>query len=142
MSIVEQVERDSAGFRQDSITLSWEERRQGHARRLSDGGLEFAISLPSGTILKAGDVLILRDEAVAVVVREAAEPVYVLRPANPQEWAYFAYHVGNRHQPVMIAAHELVFPQNPAVKSLLDQLHAKYEADVRPFTAALAGHSH
>ena len=142
MSIVEQVDREVSSLRQDTITLTWEERRQGHGRRRSDGGVEFAISLPGGTILKEGDVLILSEERIAVAVHEAPEPVYVLRPKTPQEWAYFAYQVGNRHQPVMIGASELVFPQNPAVKSLLDQIHVNYEPDVRPFTAALITTSH
>jgi urease accessory protein len=144
MSVVEQVDREVGNHRQDTITLTWEERRQGHGRRRSDGGAEFAISLPGGTTLKDGDVLVLREQGLAVVVREAREPVLVVRPKTAQQWAYFAYQVGNRHQPVMIGKTELVFPQNPAVKSLLDQLHAKYEPDMRPFTAALVttGHSH
>src|SRR5215831_1797238 len=142
MSIVEQVDREVGILRQDTITLTWEERRQGHGRRRSGGGIEFAISLPAGTILKERDVLLLHKEGIAVVVHEAQEPVYVLRPKTPQEWAYFAYQIGNRHQPVMIGEAELVFPQNPAVKSLLDQIHARYEPDVRPFTAALVTNSH
>jgi hypothetical protein len=37
----------------------------------------------------------------------------------------------------------LIFLQNPAVKSLLDQLHVHYEPATRPFTAALSTvHNH
>ena len=144
MTIVEQVhpETECGNLRRDSITLGWEERRQGHGRRTSDAGIEFAVSLPAGTVLKEGDSLLLPAENIAVIVREAPEPVYVVKPRTPQEWAYYAYHVGNRHQSVMIGTSELVFLQNPAVKSVLEQLHVHYETDVRPFTAALAGHSH
>jgi urease accessory protein len=143
MTIVETISHAPEDFRRDTITLTWEERRQGHGRRRSDGGVEFAISLPSGTVLKGGDVLALLEEQVAVIVREAPEPVYVIRPKTPQEWAYFSYHVGNRHQPVMIGASELIFPRNPAVQSLLDQLHAQYETDSRAFTAAVvSNHAH
>ena len=58
MTVVEQIhsatEVDAryAGYQRDTLTLTWEDRRQGHGRRRSDGGLEFAISLPNGTILK------------------------------------------------------------------------------------------
>ena len=140
MTVVERIDKDSnlPGFRRDTITLSWEERRQGHGRRESDGGIDFAISLPGGSILKEGDCFVLRDEKVVVAVREALEPVYVIHPRTPQEWAYYAYHAGNRHQAVMIGESELIFLQNPAVKSLLDQLHVPYEPAVRPFTAALS----
>jgi urease accessory protein len=150
MTIVEQIHNPaelSAGcesFHRDSLTLTWDDRRQGHGKRRSDGGIEFAISLRAGTVLKAGDFMVLAAEKIVVEVKEAVEPVYVIRPKTPQEWAYFAYQVGNRHQQVMIGENELVFLQNPAVRSLLDQLHAHYHTDNRPFTAALAnvGHSH
>src|SRR3989442_7328489 len=103
MTIVEHVVQEStavlehASFNRDVITLTWEERRQGHGRRRSDAGLEFAISLPNGTVLKNGDSLVLAPEHTIVTVREAVEPVFVIRPKTPQEWAYYAYQVGNRH---------------------------------------------
>jgi urease accessory protein UreE len=141
---LEQTGRDLAGYRQDTLTLTWEERRQGHGKRRSDSGLEFAISLPSGTVLKGGDCLALAPERTIVVVKEALEAVYIIRPQTPQDWAYYAYQVGNRHQQVMIGATELIFLENPAVRSLLEQLHVHFETGQRPFTAALAniGHSH
>jgi len=150
MNVIEQVTPLSsvgakhASFRRDTITLTWEDRRMGHGKRRSDSGTEFAISLPNGTILKAGDCFVLADTSTIIEVREASEPVYVIRPKTPQEWAYYAYHVGNRHQQVMIGAAELIFPKSPAVRSLLEQLHADFTTDERPFTGALAqvGHSH
>ena len=149
MTIIEQVHSASQlgaqydDYRRDTLTLGWEERRQGHGKKRSDGGLEFAISLPSGTVLKAGDCMILGPERAIVRVQEAAEPVFVIRPRTPQEWAYYAYHVGNRHQQVMIGDTELIFLQNPAVRSLLEQLHVHFESDTRPFTGALANvHAH
>ena len=131
-------------YRRDTLTLAWEDRRQGHGRRQSDGGLEFAISLPNGTILKGGDYMILESEKTIVSVEEAPEAVYIVRPKTTREWAYYAYHVGNRHQQVMIGETELIFLQNPAVRSLLEQLHVPFETGTRPFTGALAsvGHTH
>jgi urease accessory protein len=150
MTIVEQVRPSSklgpeySRYKRDTITLPWEERRQGHGRRRSDSGIEFAISLPEGTVLKNGDCFVLDPEEAIVAIQEAAQPVYVIRPKTSQEWAFYAYHVGNRHQSVMIGETELIFPENPAVRSLLDQLHVEYTTDARPFTAALAniGHAH
>jgi urease accessory protein len=150
MTIVEKTIKASdvgshyAGYRRDTLTLTWEQRRHGHGRRTSDAGLEFAISLPGGTILKAGDCMILEPERTIVGIKEALEPVYLVRPNTPQDWAYYAYHVGNRHQEVMIGETELIFLQNPAVRSLLEQLHAHFETDERAFAAALVnvGHFH
>jgi urease accessory protein len=150
MNVVEQI-RPAAeisalypAYQRDTLTLKWEERRQGHGKRRSDSGLQFAISLPGGTILKEGDCLVLEPEKTIVRVREAPEPVYIVRPKTPHDWAYYAYHVGNRHQQVMIGETELIFLQNPAVRSLLEQLHVDFDLDERPFTAALAnvGHAH
>ncbi len=44
----------------------------------------------------------------------------------------------------MIGETELIFLQSPAVRSLLEQLHARFETGTRPFTAALVnvGHFH
>jgi urease accessory protein len=149
MTIVEHITSPASAdklhaYKQETLTLTWEDRRQGHGRRRSDTGQEFAISLPGGTVLKGGDCLVLDVEQIVVKVREAPEPVYVISPKTPQEWAYYAYQIGNRHQSVMIGESELIFPQTPAVRSLLDQLHVQYRSDTRPFTAALAqiGHSH
>ena len=150
MTVVEQiVQAGDLGtpydsYRRDTLTLKWDERRQGHGRRRSDSGLEFAISLPGGTILKDGDCLVLEPERAIIRIRQAPELVYIVRPSTPQEWAYYAYHVGNRHQEVMIGDTELIFLQNPAVRSLLEQLHVQYETGQREFTAALVnvGHSH
>jgi urease accessory protein len=149
MTIVEQIHSAAdlgpqfGKYRQDTITLAWEERRQGHGKRLSDAGLEFAVSLPGGAVLKAGDYLVLEQEQTIVKVQEAPEAVYIIHPTTPQEWAYYAYQVGNRHQQVMICNTELVFLQNAAVRSLLEQLHVHFETAERPFTAALANvHSH
>lgn len=150
MTIVEKITRAADigsaydGYAKDTLTLTWQDRRQGHGRRKSDNGLEFAISLPNGTVLKGSDCMILDAERTVVRINEAIEPVYVVRPKTPQDWAYFAYHVGNRHQEVMIGETELIFLQNAAVRSLLEQLHAHFEAGERPFTAALVnvGHFH
>src|SRR5690349_10934109 len=146
MTIVEEVQPAVAApdYRRDTLTLTFDDRRQGHGKRRTDGGVEFAISLPIGTVLKGGDCLVLAPERLIVEVREAPEAVYVVQPKTPQEWAYYAYHVGNRHQQVMIGETELIFLQNPAVRSLLEQLHVHFDLAERPFTAALAnvGHSH
>src|ERR1044071_745828 len=58
-------------YRRDTLTLTWEERRQGHGKRRSDAGIEFAISIPAGAILKGGDCMVLEPEQTIVRVQEA-----------------------------------------------------------------------
>ena len=148
MTVVEQVcpiiseGAKHPDYQHDTVTLTWEERRRGHAKRRSDSGLEFAISLPSGTVLKHGDCFVLEPEKTIVKVREALESVYIVRPESPKQWAFYAYHVGNRHQALMIGESELVFLQSPAVRSLLEQLDVPFSVSSRAFTAALASVGH
>ena len=142
MTIVEAVTREealgegSANYRRTTFTLPLEDRQKTHGRRRSDDGLEFAISLAPGLTLVDGDCFVLEAERVAVVVREAAEAVYVLRSRSAQDRVYFAYQIGNRHQKLMINDEELVCLRDPAVRSLFEQLHVGYSEDTRPFTPA------
>jgi len=146
MTLVEHVHRGEppAAFSRDAITLGWEERTRVHGRRTSDGGVEFATSLPRGTVLRDGDCFVLDAERLVVTVRERAEAVFVVEPRSAREWALFAYHIGNRHQPVMITDRALVCPDVPGVEPLLQQHHMPYTRSTAPFTpvAATAAHRH
>jgi len=140
---VDALESEIASYARDRMTLTWEERRHGHGRRRSESGIDFAVSLPPGTVLKHGDCFVLPAERTVVVVEEAREPVYVIRAETFRDAAFYAYNVGNRHQPLAVADGYLVVLQNPAVRSLLEQLHASYVEDCRPFNALVAsGHTH
>jgi urease accessory protein len=150
LPIIDRVHRDASlpdacrGFARDSITLGWQERVQAHGRRQSDGGREFGLSLPRGSILRAGDVLVFDEARAVVVVVERPEPVFVIEPRSAPEWGLYAYHIGNRHQPLMITDRSIVCPDVPGVAELLDQQHIPYTRALLPFTPATAavGHQH
>ncbi len=150
MTIIEHVFKQSElpasvrAYTRDTITLGWEDRTHVHGRRRTDGGVEFGTALPRGTVLRAGDCLALDGERVVVAVVERAEPVFVIEPRSAPEWALFAYHIGNRHQPVMITERALVCPDVPGVEPLLQQHGMPYSRSMLPFTPAttVAGHSH
>lgn len=148
MTVVEHTVREDAldteqaDYARATITLPLEDRQKTHGRRRTDDGLEFAISLEPGSTLGDGDCLVLVEDRIVVVVREAAEAVYVVQPQTDQEWAYFAYQIGNRHQKLMLTATELVCLQDPAVRSLFEQLHVEYTEESRPFTPASVASGH
>jgi urease accessory protein len=150
MTVVERIYREpevpegARHYTRDTITLGWEDRTHVHGRRRTDGGVEFGTSLPRGTVLHAGDCLVLDGDRLVVSVIERAEPVFVVEPRSPTEWALFAYHIGNRHQPVMITDRSLVCPDVPGVEQLLQQHHMPYTRARLPFTpaATVAGHQH
>ena len=132
----------SRAYARDTMTLGWEERVQAHGRRQSDGGVEFALDLPRGSVLRAGDCFVLDAVRTVVTVVERPEPVFVIEPRSAQEWALYAYHIGNRHQPVMITDRALVCPDVPGVAQLLHQQHIPHAQAVLPFTPATVGAGH
>jgi urease accessory protein UreE len=131
-------------YPRDTVTLGWEDRTHAHGRRRTDGGVEFATSLPRGTSLCAGDCFVLDNPRLVVTVVEKLEPVFVIQPHSPAEWALFAYHIGNRHQPLMITGDGLLCPDVPGMQQLLELHRMPYVRETKAFTPAarVAGHSH
>ena len=147
MIVIEQIHREDAlpattrGYTRDTLTLGWDDRVRVHGRRRSDGGLAFGLFLPRGTTLRNGDCLVL-DEMKTVVVVERPEPVFVIQLRTPQEWGLFAYHIGNRHQPLMITETGLLCPDEASVEQLLQQQRIPFTHTTRPFTPVTAGDGH
>src|SRR5262249_18755608 len=114
--VVEQIHREDAvpptarGYAGDTLTLGGDDRLRVRGRRESDGGVAFGLSLPRGTILRRGDCLVLDEAKAVIVVVERPEPVFLIEPRTPQEWGLFAYHIGNRHLPLMTTEAGIVRP--------------------------------
>ena len=138
---VETLPDGARAFARDSIALGWEDRMRTRGRRRSDGGVEFGTALPRGTVLRAGDRLVVESAQVVVEVVELAEPVFVVEPRTPPEWGLFAYHIGNGHQPLMVTDRALVCPDVPGVEMLLKYHGIPYVRDEVAFTPTTAcGH--
>ena len=148
MIVIEQIHREDAlpatkrGYARDTLTLGWDDRGRVHGRRRSDGGIAFALFLPRGTTLRDGDCLVIDEAETIVVVVERPEPVLVIEPRTPQEWGLFAYHIGNRHQPLMITETGLLCPDEAGVEQLLQQQSIPFTQTTRPFTPVTSGDSH
>ena len=148
MTVIEQTHRDDAlpaaarGYARDTITLGWDDRLHVHGRRRSDGGVAFGLSLPRGTMLRGGDCLVVDEAKTVVVVVEQAEPAFVIEPRTPQEWALFAYHIGNRHQPLMITDTAIVCPRVAGVEQLLEHQRIPFTRATLPFTPVTSVESH
>jgi urease accessory protein UreE len=111
---------------------------------VSDSGVEFATALPRGTALTSGDRLILDDVQMVVEVVERAEPVLIVRPGTPAEWALYAYHIGNGHKPMMICTDAIVCASLPGIEQVLRHHGIPFERGERPFTPVgqLPDHRH
>jgi urease accessory protein len=133
-----------SNYARDTITLGWEDRLRVRARRVSDGGFEFATTLPRGTVLRNGDSFVFDGQQQIVDVVERAEPVLVVAPASDAEQALFAYHIGNSHQPLMIADGLLICPESPEMVQVLGYHAIPFTTARRPFTPVgrVADHRH
>jgi urease accessory protein len=118
----------------DTITLGWEDRLRARGRRTSDSGFEFGLALPRGTVLRAGDQLVFESARTIVSIVETDEPVLIITPATPQEWALAAYQIGNTHQPVMITDEGIVCPDAPGIEQVLRLHRIDFRRGLRPFT--------
>ena len=118
----------------DSVTLGWEDRLKARGRRRSDRGLEFATALDRGRVLQDGDWFVLDTPLIAIRVVERAEAVLVVRPRSDAEWALFAYHIGNSHQPLMLAADGLICPDGPGAEQVLAYHQIPFSREHRAFT--------
>ena len=78
---------------------------------------------------KFGRLLAIIILTFIVSIVERPEPVFVVEPRTPQEWALFAYHIGNRHQPLMVTERALVCPDVPGVEQVLQQHRMPYATD-------------
>ena len=139
---IERLPAGLVGHPRDSITLGWEERLKGRARRRTDGGVEFGTALPRGTMLREGDCLALERPPLVIVVHELAEPVLVARPSSPVEFALWGYHLGNSHQPLMIADDALICADVPGTEQVLTYHAIPFLREIRPFTPVSQAPSH
>jgi len=132
---------ETASFARDRIVLGWEDRQKTRGRWVSEGGMEFGLSLPRGTVLRGGDCLLVEQVRAVVEVVERLEAAFVIEPRTSVEWGLFAYHIGNGHQPLMLTETQLVCPDVPGVEMLLQYHHIPYErADVAFTPSTASGH--
>ena len=141
---VENLPGAAREYAADTATLGWEERLRTRGRRMSDGGIMFGTTLARGTVLRGGDCFVLDQIATVVTVVEMPEAVFVVAPRTPSEWALFAYHIGNCHQPLMVTDKALICADLPGMKDVLDYHRIPFTCRVQPFTPVVdaAAHTH
>lgn len=126
----------------DTVTLGWEDRLRARGRRKSDGGLEFGTALDRGTVLRAGDCFVLEPISTVVTVVERPEAVFVIEPRTPSEWALFAYHIGNCHQPLMVTGESIVCADLPGMREALEYHRIPFAERTQPFTPIVDNVAH
>jgi urease accessory protein len=132
-----------------SATLTFDQRRKSRQRLRLDDGSEAAVVLPRGTVLAEGDRL-QADDGVVIGIRAAPETLSAARTDHPLLLLRAAYHLGNRHVALQVAAGELRYQHDHVLDGLVQALGLTVEVVTAPFSpeggayahAPDAGHSH
>jgi urease accessory protein len=124
-----------------TVTLTFEERRKSRQRLLLDDGSEAALRLPRGTVLAGGDSLQADDGAV-IAVKAAPESLSAARTPDPLLLLRAAYHLGNRHVPVEVAAGELRYQHDHVLDGMVQALGLTVEAVTAPFSPEGGAYGH
>jgi len=128
------------GAADDALTLDFDARNRRRFTATTAGGLEILIDLERPMAIGHGARLALADGR-HVEVRAADEDLLRVTPPSAQ----IAWHLGNRHLPVEIAADALFIRADHVIAAMLVGLGATTAAVRRPFQpegGAYAGHAH
>ncbi len=110
----------------DTLRLTWEERRWTRKRVVTTAGRMVALALPTGSVLRDGDVLAV-EEAWYLVVEARPEPVLAALPRDRAEAIRLAFDVGNRHFSLALEGEALLVPDDAAMVQLLTRSGVRWE---------------
>ena len=124
------------------LRLPFDARARSRLRARLVDGLEVALVLPRGTVLRHGAVV--TGSGLRVRIEAADEDVLEVRAASAQALARAAYHLGNRHVPVQVVDDRLVLGYDSVLADMLVGLGARITRTWAPFEpeAGAYGHGH
>jgi len=85
----------------EQLVLPFELRQKSRLRATTVSGMELALLLPRGTVLRDGDRL-RAVNGLIIAVQAATESVSTARSDDVAQFARVCYHLGNRHMPLQV----------------------------------------
>jgi urease accessory protein len=133
--------QDLLHLEKDTLILSREDRRRGRRRVRTQKGIEIALALPTGTILKDGDILHVDDRSY-IAVEAVKEEVIVIHPGNVTDCALIAYEIGNRHLPISVREGIILTPRDGLLEEFLKRSGTNYKCAEEIFEPTPKAHAH
>ena len=136
-----------SGTNSETISLSFDERKRGRLKIVTDSGNDAGIQIERGQVLRHGTVL-TNDEGDYLIVMASDEKVSTAHVEDKTLFARGCYHLGNRHVPLQIGEGFLRYQEDYVLDDMLHGLGihvTKEEAPFEPENGAYApgeGHSH
>lgn len=130
----------------DSVALSYDIRQKSRIRVTLASGIDAAIFMPRGTILRGGDHLEATDgRKINVIAAEQA--VIKVTAESPKALTRACYHLGNRHVPLEIGDGWLKLETDDVLKQMLlglggvfvDEINSPFEPEAGAYGG---GHRH
>jgi urease accessory protein len=127
------------------LVLPFDLRRKSRFRATLANGIEAALFLARGSMLRDGDLLEAEDGTL-IRVESAPENVLLVTAETPHSLMRAAYHLGNRHTPVELGETFLKLEADPVLQEMLVQLGMTVHQETSPFQpeagAYGGGHRH
>lgn len=144
---------DHAAVVMATLSLTAGDRAKSRHRFTADDGTPLYLNLARGTVLRGGDLLEgNRDENANALIRVVArpEPVVVVTAASSFDLMRAAYHLGNRHVSLELAADSLTLEPDPVLEAMLLQLGGlelaklvlPFEPESGAYRSGIHGHGH
>jgi len=129
----------------DYLVLPFDLRQKSRLRVTLKSGVEAALMLDRGTILRGGDLLKAEDGKIIQIVA-AEQPVTDVKAETQKALMCAAYHLGNRHVPLQVGDGWLRLEQDHVLKEMLIGLGMTTIDQLAPFEpeagAYGGGHRH
>ncbi|MFS8815937.1 urease accessory protein UreE [Synechococcus sp. R60.4] len=130
------------GLQVVDLPMTSEERTQVRRRLETPSGLVLNLALPTGTVLRPGQILCVV-EGVAYRVVAAPEEVLVIYPRSLKEAAQVGHLIGNLHRPIDLSGEGIAILYDAALEERLRNLGLVVVREMRSFAKTpLPGHSH
>nr|WP_228037666.1 urease accessory protein UreE [Nodosilinea sp. LEGE 06152] len=129
MTVTRVLPPDDAAAVVATLSLTASDRAKSRHRFTADNGTPLYLNLARGTVLREGDLLGGdgsgdREGVANALIRVVAkpEPVVVVTAASSFDLMRAAYHLGNRHVSLELAADRLKLEPDPVLEAMLVQL--------------------
>lgn len=136
---------EQSGEPEDTIVMTYDQRKKGRIRVTSQKGQEYGLFLERGKVLIDGELLVSENGGLIQVKAE----LEALTEGVCSDWETFSkccYHLGNRHVPVDIGDKRLRIQSDHILKDMLTQLGMEVRECQAPFMpeqgAYSGGHHH
>jgi urease accessory protein len=128
----------------EQLVLPFELRQKSRLRATTMAGMELALLLPRGTVLRDGDRLRAANGLV-IEVQAAAEAVTTARSDEATLFARACYHLGNRHVPLQVGTGWLRYLADHVLDKMVEELGlvvTHEQASFEPEAGAYHQHGH